>query len=376
MCGGDSYHRAMMSGARTPTANNRLGLDYRAEAERLGAPVVPIIDAHAHINGGEAARVYDEARRVYGVVHTFTQTLPRDAEAVREVLGESISFVAVADFLSSDRLRAHKEGMLEGIRWWHGMGARMVKFWSAPRGRDLGREVGEPLLMTLDAPWRREQMELAASLGVSFMVHIADPDTWFATKYSDASIYGSKRAQYEVLERLLEEYRSVGWLVAHMGGWPENLEFLSGLLERHENFVVDTSATKWMVRELSKHPRERLLGFLRRFRGRVLFGSDIVTMDAHLSEDPGPRGYGMQASSAEEAFELYASRYWAYRTMFETRYEGESAIADPDLAMVDPEGHDAMSAPALRGFALPEEELRVLYREACVGSLMEWYARG
>lgn len=363
----------MMSGARKPSAMNRLGLEYRAEAERLGAPVVPIIDAHTHINGGESARVYAEVREAYGVVHTFSQTLPRFADEVADVLGESVSFVAVADFLSADRLRAHREEYLENIRMWHDRGARMLKFWCAPRGRDMGREAGDELLLTLDSPWRRRQMDLAASLGMMFMAHIADPDTWFATKYRDASVYGTKLDQYEPLERLLEEYREVRWLIAHMAGWPEDLEFLTGLMERHENFVVDTSATKWMVRELSKHPREELLGFLRRFRGRVLFGSDIVTMDLHLTDEEGPGGYGKAASSAAQAFDLYASRYWAYRTMFETSYEGESPIADPDLALVDPERFDEMSAPMLRGFALPEEELRVLYREACEGSLVEWY---
>lgn len=366
----------MTSEPRTPSASNRLGLDYRAEGVRLGAPVVPIIDAHAHINGGESARVYEEARRAYGVVHVFSQTLPSSAEAVRGVLGESVSFVAVPDYTAADRLRAHREGFLDDIRMWHGLGARMVKFWCAPRGRDYGREAGDETLMLLDNPWRRKQMDLAASLGMSFMVHIADPDTWFATKYRDAARYGTKHEQYEPLERLGEEYGSIPWLLAHMGGSPEDLEFLAGLLERNSNFITDTSATKWMVRELSKHPREELLAFLRRFRGRVLFGSDIVTHDAHLSDDPGPRGMGEQARNEQEAFELYASRYWAYRTMLETSYEGESPIADPDLAMVEPERFDAMSAPMLRGFMLPPEELRSLYREACEGTLAAWYARG
>lgn len=366
----------MTSSARTPSASNRLGLDYRAEAERLGPPVVPIIDAHAHINGGDSARVYEDARRAYGVVHVFSQTLPSSAEAVRAVLGDSVSFVAVPDYTASDRLHAHQQGFLDDIRRWHDLGARMVKFWCAPRGRDYGREAGNETLMLLDNPWRRKQMDLAASLGMSFMVHIADPDTWFGTKYRDASHYGTKHEQYEPLEQLGEEYRGIPWLLAHMGGSPEDLGFLAGLLERNSNFITDTSATKWMVRELSKHPREEFLGFLRRFRGRVLFGSDIVTHDAHLSDDPGPRGMGQQARNEHEAFELYASRYWAYRTMLETSYEGESPIADPDLAMVEPERFDAMSAPMLRGFSLPPEELRVLYREACEGTLTAWYARG
>jgi hypothetical protein len=97
--------------------------------------------------------------------------------------------------------------------------------------------------MKLDAPHRVAAMEVAAGLGMCFMAHIADPDTWFATKYTDHAKYGTKRAQYEPLERLVERFRQP-WIIAHMGGWPEDLEFLTGLLERHDNLSIDTSACK------------------------------------------------------------------------------------------------------------------------------------
>ena len=61
-----------------PTAANRLGLDYRAEASRF--PVagslegLPIIDAHTHINGRRAAAIYGEAAALYGVRLTYSMT--------------------------------------------------------------------------------------------------------------------------------------------------------------------------------------------------------------------------------------------------------------------------------------------------------------
>jgi hypothetical protein len=364
---------ATSAGTRPVRPSNRFGLDYRVEAERLGPPVVPIIDAHAHINGGEASRVYRDVSDAFGVVCTFTQTRLNQAEAVRDVMGDRVRFVAVPDFMGPDPGRAHTSGYLEDITTWHGLGARMLKFWCGPRGRDYMHQAGlDPMLMTLDHPWRREQMDHAASLGMAFMTHIADPDTWFAGKYTDASWYGTKQSQYDALERLGEEYPRL-WLIAHMGGWPEDLSFVSGLLERHPNFVIDTSATKWMVRELSKHPSDELLAFLERFEGRVLFGSDIVTMDEHLSDEEGPRGMGAGATNEDEAFDLYASRYYAYRTMLETAYRGESPIADPDLMMLDPGRYDAMSAPALTGHDLPERVLKILYRSATEHSLVKWY---
>jgi hypothetical protein len=50
--------------------------------------------------------------------------------------------------------------------------------------------------------------------------------------------------------------------------------------------------------------------------------------------------------------------------MCETSYEGESPIADPDLMMVEPSRYDDMSAPALRGKALPRDLLLSLYHDA------------
>jgi hypothetical protein len=71
-----------------------------------------------------------------------------------------------------------------------------------------------------------------------------------------------------------------------------------------------------------------------------------------------------KASTRKEAFDLYASRYWALRKLLETRYEGESPIADPDLHMVAPTLYTDMDAPVLRGKALPEKLLKTLYFEA------------
>jgi hypothetical protein len=84
---------------------------------------------------------------------------------------------------------------------------------------------------------------------------------------------------------------------------------------------------------------------------------------------------GHLAASEDDAFDLYASRYWALRTLWETDYDGESNIADPDLALVDPESHDAMSAPRLRGHGVPEDLLRSLYADAADALMKSWRDR-
>lgn len=359
-------------------ASNLLGLDYRAEAAALGpardgAGAYPIIDVHSHINGDAAAGVYREARDLFGVALTYSMSQYPQVESVRRRLGDTVRFIAVPDFAEADRVKAHTSGFIDAITRWHGQGARMVKWWCAPRGRELGRMSGDWRLMTLHNPWRRRHMDHAASLGMMFMAHIADPDTWFSTKYADASLYDTKRAQYEPLEELAGEYRRVPWILAHMGGWPEDLDFLDGLLSRHDNLYLDTSATKWMVRELSKHPSDRFIAFLRRWKGRVLFGSDIVTNEGHVGGTPTPGPPTDAAGSPALAFDLYASRYWALRYQYEGRGDRPSPIADPDLKLVEPAQFTERDAPTLRGHAVPADLRRSIYHDATAALVNRWY---
>lgn len=346
-------------------AANVLNLDYRAEAARLGPPVVPVIDAHIHVNGAEAARVYRQVMDLFGIERVWSQTHLEQVHAVREVLGDRLALVAVPNFSATDREAAFTTEWLRRIEKFADLGARICKFWTAPRARDFAGPRHDEIF-ALDGKWRREGMKVARQCGMMFKVHVADPDTWFVTKYSDASRYGTKRDQYTALFRMIEEYADTQWILAHMGGYPESLEFLEELLTRFPNVVLDTSATKWMIRELSRHSREKFVGFCRNWSGRLLFGSDIVTTDDHMHGGQKPPGMGDLATNSDEAFILYASRYFALRTFWETNYAGPSPIADPDLAMVDPVRFTPMDAPRLDGKQLPADLLKVLYRGAAL----------
>jgi hypothetical protein len=345
--------------------SNLHDLDYRAEAARFAPLAHGIVDVHAHVNGARASLLLREAMDLYGVREIWSMTALEQVPEVRAALGDRLRLIAVPDWTSKDRRHAHGPGYLGRIEAYHREGARICKFWAAPRITDFAIELGDPGLFRLDAPARLEAMDLAQQLGMSFMVHVADPDTWFATRYADATRYGRKRDHYPPLERLLDRFE-VPWIAAHMGGWPEDLGFLTGLLDRHPNLHLDASATKWMVRELSRHDGTEIIDFMTRFRGRVLFGSDIVTTDDHLSKAEGKTEMAAKASAPEDAFDLYASRYWALRTLWETDHDGPSPIADPDLAMVDPDRHGPLDSPRLRGKRLPPPLLRDLYADAAL----------
>ena len=210
------------------------------------------------------------------------------------------------------------------------LGVKIIKFWSAPRGLERG--------LFVDAPWRIECVKRARAAGLRLvMVHVADPDNWFRTMYADSAKYGTKPDQYLRLERMLEMFPDLTWIGAHMAGDPENPDHLEALLEKYPHFYIDTSATKWQVREVSPR-RDAIRDLICRYPDRFLFGTDLVTR------------HGLTA-------EHYVSRYWCQRTLWESTWEGRSPIADPDYTPVE----NGPSTPLLRGVGLPADVLEKVY---------------
>jgi len=317
---------------------NTLNLDYRREATALPYRG-PIWDIHTHLMDLEAARLHFQVADDFGIQRIWSMTQLEHVDAIRAEFGPRIEFIAVPNYPAKDDPATFTTDWLRRIERFAEKGVRICKFWAAPRGRDMHSDA-----LLLDSPTRIQSMKLARSLGMMFMTHVADPDTWFATKYADPSRYGRKEEHYHALRRVLDQFDDVTWIAAHLAGTPEDLDRLHELLEAHPNLYVDTSATKWMVRELSKQP-QRWRDFVAAHRGRILFGSDIV------------------ASSSDMSYDLFASRYWALRTLMETDYDGPSPIVDPDLAMVDP-SQPVDSTAHLRGCALSATLLSDLYHDA------------
>ena len=335
--------------------NNLIGLNYRKEATKFLQLPTGITDAHTHINDVQAAQVLKDVMQLYGIKMVYSMTHFDQISAIKRIFEDQIRFIAIPDYRRGDLLYNVGVGYIERIKKLYRQGVRIVKFWSAPRGVDLARQAGYPGALSLAAEHIHAAMEVAHDLGMVFMVHVADPDIWFANQYSDQLTYGTKVSQYEWLEKLLNRFDNP-WIAAHFAGWPEDLTFLSGLLERHSNLYIDASATKWMVRELSKHPAQELTDFFVRFQGGILFGSDIVTRPEHVQA-----GHQAGSDSRQDAFELYASRYWALRALFETNYQGRSPIADLDYQKAS---DGAEESPLLLGKHFPQAVLNSLYYEA------------
>ena len=332
----------------TPTAaapeHNLTGQDYADRRPfRYAGP--PIIDVHAHVmqtrpeaKGGQPppdgavdtlaqARTMLDVAAEFGVGRLYSMCPPDDIPPLRAAFGDRLGFngpISKKPDEPDDVAYRLLDRFLE-------LGVEVIKFWAAPRGRERG--------LFVDAPWRIEAARRARGAGVRvIMVHVSDPDAWFRTVYADAAKYGTKTDQYVGLVRMLEMFPDMTWIAAHMGGDPEHADHLEELLERYPNLYLDTSATKWQVREVSAH-RDAVRTLMLRRPDRFLFGSDLVTRHGL------PRDH-------------YASRYWAHRTLWESAWEGRSPIADPDYA-TEPGGP---ATPPLLGLDLPDHVLDRIYR--------------
>jgi hypothetical protein len=252
---------------------------------------------------------------------------PDDVVPLRERFGDRLLFNMM---VNKTKLDEPDDDVLRRLDHALELGTTMIKFWSAPRGRDRG--------LLVDAPWRIEAARRARAAGVRIvMVHVGDPDVWFHTVYTDAAKFGTKPDQYVGLERMLQLFPDMLWIGAHMGGDPEHPDHLAALLEKYPHYYIDTSATKWQVREVSQRS-EATRALICRYPDRFLFGSDLVTRHGLVREH-------------------YVSRYWCQRTLWESTWQGPSPIADPDWK--PPEGGPI--TPLLQGVGLPADVLEKVY---------------
>jgi predicted TIM-barrel fold metal-dependent hydrolase len=338
-----------LAAAVRPPEHNVTGLDFNDRGHfRYTGP--PLIDIHAHVfqtrptdppNGPptgvgpgaslEQAETMLAVAEEFGVRQVYSMCPPDDIPPLRERLGARIGFNGPIQ----KKLEEPEDVAYRLLDRFLELGVDMIKFWAAPRGRERG--------LFVDAPWRIEAARRAQAAGIRvIMVHVGDPDAWFRTTYTDAAKFGTKADQYVGLQRLLELFPDLTWIAAHMGGDPEHADHLQELLERYPHLNLDTSATKWQVREVSAHAAA-IRDLVCRHPQRFLFGSDLVTRHGI------PRDH-------------YVSRYWCQRTLWESSWEGRSPIADPDYQA--PAGEP--SSPLLRGVGLPLDVLEQVYHHnAC-----------
>jgi hypothetical protein len=310
---------------------NRTQANYRAPMPR--PPIRGrFIDGHLHLLARRHADVWMQCADHFGIDHFVTQSPLEEAVVMQRKWGHRLTFVAVPNWW-----KLHEPGALDDwlrrLEAFHNLGARMAKIHLAP---GTMKRTG----LRFDHPTIRRVLREIRDRGMIIMTHVGDPQIWYDGKYKqdDPHFLGSRKVQYELWEAALTEYRGTPWLGAHLGGWPENLPYMQTVLDRFPDLVLDLSATRWMMRELSAQ-RDVAREFVIRNADRIIWGSDQVSGDAR-------------------DWDFLASRWWSHRKLFETAINEETPILDPDLP--------TDQQPKLAGFALPAPVLQKIYRDTCV----------
>ena len=308
---------------------NRLGLDY--DAPFPPPPVdCPVIDCHTHLLSAAHAADWFAAADHFGIDHTITMTPLEEAiRLARGPFGRRTTLIAVPAWQPGGYDESNFWPRVLGYR---DLGCRVVKFHLAPGTMQKSR-------LAIGSDRMRRYADRARDLGMIVMSHVGDPQAWYDSpdRYGgDPEFWGTRDQHYDAWERLLEHTRGHPWWGAHLGGWPENLPRLQHLLDSFPDLMLDLSATKWIVRAVAERAAEAR-AFVIRNQDRLMWGSDQVSNDL--------RGR-----------DFYASRWWCHRKLWETDYDGESPIADPD----------AVGPPRLVGLKLPSDVLRKLYRDNVV----------
>jgi len=153
----------------------------------------------------------------------------------------------------------------------------------------LGVRGADGELLAVDDPRLDPLWDRAGRLGVPVTIHTADPRAFFAApdetneRYEELRAHPSwsfwsagvptREALLAARNRVIARHPDTIFIGAHLGNDPEELDVVARWLERYPNFQVDTAAR---LGEIGRHSPREVAGFFRRYRTRVLFGSDLM----------------------------------------------------------------------------------------------------
>jgi predicted TIM-barrel fold metal-dependent hydrolase len=243
-------------------------------------------------------------------------------------------FVFVKYLSLSDIAQYKIEPVLDEISKLKGQGYSLAKSWFGPRWRDY---IDVKKDFRVNHPKLDPIFEALEDNGIPLIIHISDPDTYYASHYKDSEKYGTKDEQLKQLEDVLSLHPKIQFQIPHFGAQPEihRLSVLSRWMDRFPNVVIDTASSRWMARELSKDTK-KAREFILKYSDRILYGTDLFS-------GRGERSY-------------FSGRYDAQRILWETN-EQNTALPFPDPDTEDTGG------TFINGLDLPLSVLSKLYWE-------------
>ena len=212
-------------------------------------------------------------------------------------------------------------------------GYHLAKMQSAPIMR--GRAKVEPDYLRMDDEEMTRFFGAMKDEDIPFILHLSDPDTYYATKYKDKKFYSSKERDLQELEDVLSKHGDMKLQIAHFAAQPEihRLDNLARWFDSYPNFNIDTSSARWLSRELSKDV-QKARSFIIKYSNRFHFGTDCV------------------AFTPDRAY--YSGRHLALRLLFETEVRSEP------LPFVDADTVNS-GGTYINGLNLPENVLDNIY---------------
>jgi predicted TIM-barrel fold metal-dependent hydrolase len=259
-----------------------------APQHEIRMPKFPVIDYHNHLDAQEpreVLRIMDQCgvERVVNItMHTGEMALDmiRKFHTVAPDRFATYGWMDWSDVQSAGFYRSSVERLERLVDH----GASGLKIW-----KDLGTTVrdADGNLLRIDDERLDSLYEKAAELGVPIMYHVADPDAFFlpidATNeryeelaaHPEWSYYGSHYGKLELLEqrdRVIAHHPKTTFVGAHVAEHPEDLAYVTRLLENNPNLYVDIGAR---CAELGRQPYTAREFFLK-FADRILFGTDLI----------------------------------------------------------------------------------------------------
>ncbi|MFW9787714.1 MAG: amidohydrolase family protein [Candidatus Thorarchaeota archaeon] len=292
----------------------------------------PVFDAHMHVVDTDSLHMLVEIGESFGVKKSLLICHSLGAKKYAE---ESFPgrFVFAKYFSGAMRFGGGLETILKEISTLREEGYHLAKMQSAPVMR--GRASANPDDLRMDDDDMARMFDAMRDEGIPFLLHLSDPDTYYATRYTDRTIYASKERDLDELEGVLRRHSDMKLQLAHFAAQSEihRLGNLARWFDTYPNFIIDTSSARWVSRELSKNPK-KAREFMIKYQDRIVFGTDCVTW--------GPDR------------EYYVGRYLALRLLLETDIEHRQ-LPFTDSDTVNSGG------TFINGLNLPKDVLQKIY---------------
>ncbi len=288
--------------AQNPAPNKDLLLRDFKPRSMLHAPIhnvlrarYPVIDVHNHVNDARSAgrghvppekvvEIMDDCNIQKIVILTggWGENLQRVVdEMVKPYPGRFAVFVQL-DWTNLDAPDFGQQ-MVRQIDDAVARGARGLKI-----TKELGLRVRykSGKLLTVDDPRLDPIWAECGRLGIPVSIHVSDPEAFFLPfdaaneRYEELvdnpewSFYGpqfpAKEAILQARDRVFARHPNTTFIALHVATWPENLDYVSSLLDRCPNVMVEFGARE---AELGRQPR-RARRFFLEYQDRILFGTD------------------------------------------------------------------------------------------------------